>query len=85
MAGELAPEYGALKGMTMEWTDADIDADRRQRASMDAQRTAAATPDVEWTTLTSSERQILTAVEKGTLSPEQATLAFATLERTTSL
>lgn len=55
-------EYGAIHGMTMEWTEADLAASKAQQASMDAQRVSQERGK-SWQALPLGERAILAAAQ----------------------
>jgi len=81
MAG--GAEYGALRGMTMEWTHEDLVYSQEQRSRMMAQRALGSSGEGvdAWSGYSAEQRQILAAVECGTITPAQASEAFRTLEQ----
>jgi hypothetical protein len=63
-------EYGAIHGMMMEWSEADLAASRAQQAAMDAQR-ATHERGEQWQELSLGHRAIL-AAEAANSTPLEA-------------
>ena len=91
----LTPEFGATRGIYMDgWDSLDARYAREQQMRMDAQRTLsekvlALTSDhvtipSSWASMSTHQRDIVTALEAGEINAEEAIAHFEDIAQTTS-